>query len=315
MSEPSTQDESNPVITVEGLTKHYGDVLAVDDVSFAVREGEIFGVVGPNGSGKTTTVESVMGLGPFEGEVRVLGLDPRRERTALAQRIGMQLQAAELPARLTVLELLDLFSTFYDETVAYEPLLEMWGIDDERHSRFEALSGGQQQRLFIALALLNDPEVVFVDELTTGLDPEAREAAWRLVERIREEGTTVVLVTHYMAEAETLCDRVAILDDGDLVALDTPRDLLADLDAGRGVVFDDHPDLDLDGVRGLEAVERVERADGVVRAFGAADDLVSSVVLELEGQATPLRNLRTLQPDLADVFMERTGRTEEAHGR
>jgi ABC-2 type transport system ATP-binding protein len=315
MSEPSAHDESNAVITVEGLTRRYGDVLAVDDVSFAVREGEIFGVVGPNGSGKTTTVESVMGLGPFEGEVRVLGLDPRRERTALAQRIGMQLQAAELPARLTVLELLDLFSTFYDETVAYEPLLETWGIDDERHSRFEALSGGQKQRLFIALALLNDPEVVFLDELTTGLDPEAREAAWRLVERIREEGTTVVLVTHYMAEAETLCDRVAILDDGDLVALDTPRDLLADLDTGRGVVFDDHPDLDLDGVRGLEAVERVERDDGVVRAFGAADDLVSSVVLELEGQATPLRNLRTLQPDLADVFMERTGRTEEARGR
>lgn len=315
MSEPSVHDESNAVITVEGLTKRYGDVLAVDDVSFAVREGEIFGVVGPNGSGKTTTVESVMGLGPFEGEVRVLGLDPRRERTALAQRIGMQLQAAELPARLTVLELLDLFSTFYDEPVAYEPLLETWGIDDERHSRFEALSGGQKQRLFIALALLNDPEVVFLDELTTGLDPEAREAAWALVERIREAGTTVVLVTHYMAEAETLCDRVAILDDGDLVALDTPRNLLAELDTGRGVVFDDHPDLDLEGVRGLAAVERVERDDGVIRAFGAADDLVSSVVLELEGQATPLRNLRTLQPDLADVFMERTGRVEEARGR
>ncbi len=206
------------VISVRNLTKRYADFLAVDDISFDVQQGEIFGIVGPNGAGKTSAVETIMGLRwPYEGTVRVLGMDPHSQRKALSERIGIQLQEAELPHRLKVWELIDLFSSFYRTTIPWEPLLHTWGIWEKRNNRFEALSGGQKQRLFIALALVNDPELVFLDELTTGLDPQARRQTWELVRQIRGQGKTVVLVTHYMEEAEILCDRVAIVDHGRIV--------------------------------------------------------------------------------------------------
>ncbi len=300
---------SEPVITVRHLVKRYGDFVAVNDISFEVQRGEIFGIVGPNGAGKTSAVESVMGVRwPFEGEVRVAGLDPHKQRTQLAERIGIQLQEAELPARLKVWELLDLFASFYQKSVPYEPLLKTWGIWEKRNNHFEALSGGQKQRVFIALALLNDPEVVFLDELTTGLDPQARRQTWDLVRQIRAQGKTVVLVTHFMEEAQTLCDRVAIIDGGKIVALDTPDNLLNQIDGERGVWFDDQAQLAVEPLRQLPTVERVVQQDGIVKVYGSAENLVSSVVLALEAQHIPIRNFRTVQPDLEDVFIALTGK-------
>lgn len=215
------------VIDVQNLHKKYGQYSAVEDVSFSVNQGEIFGIIGPNGAGKTTAVESVIGLRqPTAGHIRVLGLDPYSERRVLSQRIGIQLQHAQIPERMKVWEALDLFSSFYDRTVPWEPLLEAWGLVEKRKTGFGKLSGGQKQRLFIALALLNDPEIVFLDELTTGLDPQARRATWELVAAIRDRGKTVVLVTHFMDEAQALCDRVAIIDHGRIIALDSPRALI-----------------------------------------------------------------------------------------
>ena len=212
-----------PVIEVEQLHKGYGEVVAVDDVSFSVDEGEIFGIIGPNGAGKTTTIECVIGLRtPDRGRISVLGMDPIRDRTALTERIGVQLQEAALADRIRVWEALDLFSSFYARTVPWQPLLQQWGLADHRSAMFGTLSGGQRQRLFIALALVNDPDVVILDELTSGLDPQARRATWDLVQAIREQGKTVLVITHFMDEAQFLCDRVAIVDHGSVIALDTP---------------------------------------------------------------------------------------------
>ena len=228
-----------PIIEVEQLHKRYGDVVAVDEVSFSVHAGEIFGIIGPNGAGKTTTVESVIGLRkPDRGRISVLGMDPIRERTALAERIGVQLQAAALAERIKVWEALDLFSSFYARTVPWLPLLQQWGLADKRNATFANLSGGQRQRLFIALALVNDPEVVILDELTSGLDPQARRATWELVQAIREQGKTVLVITHFMDEAQFLCDRVAIIDHGRILALDTPARLVRTFDHESRIVFE-----------------------------------------------------------------------------
>ncbi len=298
-----------PVITVQHLTKRYGSFVAVDDISFAVQQGEIFGIVGPNGAGKTSAVETIMGLRwPFEGTVRVLEMDPHQQRKELAERIGIQLQEAELPHRLKVWELMELFSGFYRKSIPYPPLLETWGIWEKRNSRFEELSGGQKQRVFIALSLLNDPEVVFLDELTTGLDPQARKQTWAMVEQIRAQGKTVVLVTHFMEEAQTLCDRVAIIDGGKIIALDTPQGLLNSIDGQSGLMIENSPEMDMALLQALPTVERVELSNGVVSIYGNADNLVSSVVLALEQHRIPMRNLRTVQPSLDDVFITLTGK-------
>ena len=214
------------VIAVEGLRKRYGATTAVDGVSLGVAAGEIFGIVGPNGAGKTTTVECLEGLvRPDGGSVRVLGLDPVRQGGELRQRVGIQLQHAVLPRRIRVWETLHLYASFYRRVADPEALLEAWGLAEKREAMFETLSGGQRQRLFVALALLNEPEVVFLDELTTGLDPQARRATWELVRRIRDRGVTVVLVTHFLEEAERLCDRIAVFDAGRIVAVDSPEGL------------------------------------------------------------------------------------------
>jgi ABC-2 type transport system ATP-binding protein len=216
------------VIEVEELRKRYGAVAAVDGVSFEVGEREVFGIVGPNGAGKTTTVEILEGLRrPDGGRVRVLGLDPSRDGPRLRQRIGAQLQQAALPDRLKVWEALDLYASFYRRAVPWAELLDRWGLADQRAKTVASLSGGQRQRLLIALALVGQPEVVFLDELTSGLDPQARRDTWELVRAVRDAGTTVVLVTHLMEEAERLCGRVAVIDRGRLVALDTPGALVA----------------------------------------------------------------------------------------
>jgi ABC-2 type transport system ATP-binding protein len=299
----------NPVISVNHLHKAYGATVAVDDISFDVAQGEIFGIVGPNGAGKSTTVESVMGLRePDSGSVSVLGLDPKTQRTTIAQRIGIQLQQAALPERIKVWEALDLYASFYDHTIPWEPLLEEWGLADKRNARFTNLSGGQKQRLFIALALLNDPEVVFLDELTTGLDPQARRSTWDMVADIRDRGKTVVLVTHFMDEAEALCDRVAIIDHGNIIALDTPAQLIAQVDDELRVTFE------VEGLFSAEILTKLPQVTDVTSngrrwtVRGSANGLLSAVVIALEQHAVRVTNLQTERASLEDVFITLTGR-------
>lgn len=298
----------DPVVSVEGLRKTYGSVTAADDVGFAVAPGEVFGMVGPNGAGKTTILECVTGLRkPDTGRVRVLGLDPQRDRYAVRERIGVQLQAAALPDALRVGEAVALFASLYRHRGDPDAALRRVGLDERRNARVGALSGGQRQRLFIALALVHEPEVVLLDELTTGLDPQARRGAWALVREIRERGATVILTTHFMEEAERLCDRVAIVDRGRIVALDTVGRLIASLGEERRVTFDHEGAFDDARVRDLPGVVRVERlGDRVivsVRGVGTA----GRVTTALEEAGVAFDDLRVERPTLEDVFLARTG--------
>ena len=219
------------VIEVKNLHKRYGDLIAVDDISFGVEVGEIFGIVGPNGAGKTTTVEMIEGLrAPDRGSVRVLGLDPRTNRAEVRRRLGIQLQESQLPDRMKVWEALDLYSSFYPDPADWRALMAEMGLADKRDTAYGKLSGGQKQRLSIALALVGNPEVAVLDELTTGLDPQARRDTWELIRAVRDRGVAVVLVTHFMDEAERLCDRLAVIRSGALAALDTPAALIAKAD-------------------------------------------------------------------------------------
>jgi ABC-2 type transport system ATP-binding protein len=296
-------------IQVEGLRKVYGDVTAVDGISFDVRQGEIFGMVGPNGAGKTTTIECIEGLRPpTAGSLSVLGMAPSRDNRELHQRIGVQLQQSALPERIKVWEAMDLYASFYRRSVDWRALLERFGLADKQKTSVGKLSGGQKQRLFIALALVNDPELVFLDELTTGLDPQARRTMWNLVRDIRNQGKTVFLTTHYMEEAELLCDRVAIIDYGRIVALDTPENLIRNLGAENRVVFTVPDGFDSAQLQGLASVSRVEQVGDRVIVYGRGDDLVVDVVTALSRRRVRFRDLRTEQPTLEDVFLALTGR-------
>jgi len=302
-----------PVVVAENLRKRYGSLAAVDGISFQVGRGEIFGMVGPNGAGKTTAVECVEGLRrPDEGCVVVLGLDPWRDARALRERMGVQLQAASLPHRIKVSEALGLFASFYRRSADGNALLERLGLGDRRRAYISQLSGGQRQRLFVALALINRPEVVFLDELTTGLDPQARRATWDLVRDIRAEGATVILTTHFMDEAERLCDRVAIVDHGRFIALDSPAALVLQLGKEGRVVFetvgqDGTCQVNLASLGVLDGVFRVEQEGERIIVYGHGRDLVSAVVNALEAGGVRYRNLRTEQPNLEDVFLALTG--------
>ena len=297
------------VIEVKNLRKTYGSVVAVEEISFEVYEGEIFGMVGPNGAGKTTTVECVEGLRkPDKGELRILGLDPQLEGYSLRQRIGVQLQETALQDHLKVWEALDLFASFYSHPVDWQILLEKMNLAEKRNAAFNKLSGGQKQRLFIALALVNTPELVFFDELTTGLDPQARRNMWDMVRDIREQGKTVVLTTHFMEEAERLCDRVAIVDQGRIVALDTPENLIRDLGAENRVVFTINGEFKAEKLNELASVTRVEQSSDRCEIYGWDEKLIVDVVNALSKNGCPFRDLRTEQPTLEDVFLALTGK-------
>ena len=296
-----------PVITVEHLRKVYGHhVIAVDDISFEVERGEIFGLLGSNGAGKTTTVECVQGLRtPTAGTVRVLGEDPRIHAGALRGRMGCQLQESRLPDHMRVWEALDLFASLTPGAKDWRELLEQWGLEEKRNASFSSLSGGQRQRLFIALALVSDPEVVFLDEMTTGLDPAARRVAWDLIETIRDRGTTVVLVTHFMDEAERLCDRVAVVDKGAIIALDTPRGLVVRYDPLEQVVFS-APDQDVEWLRDVPGARSVTRRGPRVVVEGTGP-LVAYVGAALVERGLTPDDLRVIEPSLEDVFLKLTG--------
>ena len=298
-----------PVIEVSGVRKSYGSTVAVEEASFEVNEGEIFGLIGPNGAGKTTTMECIEGLRkPDRGAISVLGLDPFRQVYKLQERIGVQLQQAQLQKRIKVWEAVDLWASLYRmKTVDGERLLEQLGLADKRSAWFMNLSGGQKQRLFIALALINDPEVVFLDELTTGLDPQARRAIWELVRGIRERGKTVFLTTHLMEEAERLCDRVAIMEHGRIIDIDTPEGLVARHCPERTVVLDTEDAAAPERFEGIAGVESVTSAGTRFTICGRGDDLVSEVIHCLSENRIRVTDFRTILPNLEDVFLKLTG--------
>jgi ABC-2 type transport system ATP-binding protein len=306
------RDEMETIVQVESLRKVYGRTVAVDGISFEVQPGEIFGMVGPNGAGKTTTIECLEGLRkPDAGKVRVLGVDPQREGQIIRHRTGMQLQQSNLPDRLRVWEALDLYASFYPNAVNWRDLLIPLGLDEKRNSAFSKLSGGQKQRLFIALALLPNPQLIFLDELTTGLDPQARHAIWDLIRDVRARGKTVLLTTHFMEEAERLCDHVAILDHGHIVALDTPEALIRSLGVEERVVFIVDRPLPSSFEKDLSSKFHIElQGDRVtIQAnIGHKTPLVNDVVNLLSSHEISFRDLRTEQPTLEDVFLNLTGR-------
>jgi ABC-2 type transport system ATP-binding protein len=299
-----------PVIRVAGIRKAYGTTVAVSDVSFDVQDGEIFGLIGPNGAGKTTTMECVEGIRtPDRGTISILGLDPFRDVYALQERIGVQLQQAQLQKRIKVWEAVHLWASLYPAAVNGDRLLEQLGLTDKRNARFMNLSGGQRQRLFIALALINDPEVVFLDELTTGLDPQARHAIWGLVRDIRARGKTVFLTTHLMEEAERLCDRVAIIEHGRIIDMDTPAALVARHCAERTVILQTLDAAADAHFRAIPRVDEVARSDTQFTIRGQGDDFVTSVIQCLSDHRIAVTDFRTVLPNLEDVFLKLTGRS------
>lgn len=306
------------VIEVKQLYKAYHNHIAVHDVSFTVEQGEIFGLVGPNGAGKTTTVECVAGLRRADrGQISVLGRDPLQDRDELRQRIGVQLQASSLPDKMKVWEALDLFSSLYDDPADWRMLLDYLGLAEKRNSTVDHLSGGQRQRLSLALALVGKPELAILDELTTGLDPQARRDVWQLIEQIRDDGVTVLLVTHFMEEAERLCDRVAVIDRGRAVAIDTPAGLIASLSGQQRVRFRPSVPLADSLLSGLPEVEQVSRKGEQILVTGKGN-LLHAVSSVLAQNAIVAEELRVEQGTLDDVFVALTGHTLEmanGHGR
>ncbi|MEU2339471.1 ABC transporter ATP-binding protein [Streptomyces sp. NPDC006654] len=294
------------VIEVTDLRKSYGGRAVVDGVGFAVEEGEIFGILGPNGAGKTTTVECVEGLRvPDGGRVRVAGLDPVAEHEEVTRVLGAQLQQSELQPKLTVREALDLYASFFPDPVDWRPLAERLGLTPKLTTRFGRLSGGQRQRLFIALALIGNPRVVVLDELTTGLDPRARRDTWALIEDVRDRGVTVLLVTHFMEEAQRLCDRIAVIDKGRVAALDTPAGLIRRSAGATVISFTPSAPLDDHDLAALPALASVERKDGRITLAGT-DETVNAVITLLARHRVTAHQLRVVDATLDDAFLDLT---------
>ena len=298
------------VIRVSDLKKHYGDVKAVDGVSFEVARGEVFGMLGPNGAGKTTTIEVLEGLrDPDSGIVEVLGLDVCKHPDSIKQRIGVQLQSVALYPRLTVTELLDLFGSFFKHSLPTKQLIEAVDLGERADARSMNLSGGQQQRLSIALALVNDPDLVFLDEPTTGLDPQARRSLWDLVKGLQEKGKSVLLTTHYMEEAAELCDRVAIMDHGHILEMGTVQELIGRRFKERAVFFDTSPKLPQDRLAKLGGVTRASQEDGQTVLYSMDVPATVGALLAMADELSlEPRNLGIRQATLEDVFLDLTGR-------
>ncbi|MEU8538843.1 ABC transporter ATP-binding protein [Streptomyces sp. NPDC048717] len=296
-----------PMIEVQDLHKSYGERKAADGVTFAVEEGEIFGILGPNGAGKTTTVECVAGLRvPDTGTVRVGGLDPVARHTEVTRLLGVQLQQSALQPKLTVREALELYASFYEHPADWRELAGQLGLDDQLDTRFAKLSGGRQQRLFIALALIGDPRAVILDELTTGLDPRGRRDTWDMVESVRDRGVTVLLVTHFMEEAQRLCDRIAVIDRGRVTALDTPAGLIGRATAATSVSFEADPRLGHPELAALPGATGAETRDGRTTVIGT-DATVNAFVQLLARTGSTVRGLRVTDATLDDAYLDLTG--------
>jgi len=296
-------------IEVKELTKKYGDVKAVRRVSFSVNEGEIFGMVGPNGAGKTTTIECIEGLRkPDSGSISVLGINPAKEREKLYDIIGVQLQEASYQDRIRVWELCELFSSFYKNPLPYKKLLSEFGMEEKKNSFISRLSGGEKQRVSVILALIGNPRVVFLDELTTGLDPQARRQMWELVRNLKIEGRTIYLTTHYMEEAEYLCDRVAIMDHGEIIAFDTPQNLIRSSGLEEAIIFTVHRELDLEILKNIVGVKAVSKKGDEITVLGMDKNLLNNLVSFLQKEGYEFSDLRYTRPNLEDVFLKLTGR-------
>ncbi|HUA27250.1 MAG TPA: ABC transporter ATP-binding protein [Streptosporangiaceae bacterium] len=307
---PGSQAEaaSTPAVEISHLRKTYGSLVAVDDVSFSVTEGEIFGILGPNGAGKTTTVECAVGLrSPDSGTIRLMGIDPQADKARIHEITGVQLQSGAFPAKLRVGEIIDTYRSFYRHPADAGELAEALGLADKRTSYYRSLSGGQQQRLSVVLALIGAPRIAVLDEMTTGLDPQARRAAWELIERVRDRGTTVLLVTHFMEEAERLCDRVALIDSGRIVALDTPAGLAVRAMGGKTVRFLPSAPFDDSVLTGLAEVTAIEH-DGHHVVVTGTGELATKVIVALHLAGIEARDVRIDASTLEDAFVRLTGR-------
>jgi ABC-2 type transport system ATP-binding protein len=296
---------------VDRLHKQYGTTVAVDDVSFSITEGEIFGIIGPNGAGKTTTVECISGLRvPDSGSITVYGLNPKNDREELRRYVGVQLQESLLPPRIKVGEALNLFASFYSDPMDSHSLLQSLGIAEKRNSRFKQLSGGQKQRLSIALALVGNPKLAILDELTTGLDPEARRETWQLIEQIRDRGVTVILVTHYMDEAERLCDRVALINHGRVIALDAPAALATNYGGVVRMEFLPSKPIEDQVLTTLSGVASVERRGQQVIISGTGD-VTTDVLYALEKIGVKARYIQVKTGTLEDAFVKLVPRDDK----
>jgi ABC-2 type transport system ATP-binding protein len=303
-----------PAVTVEHLVKKYGRLVAVNDVSLSIHEGEIFGIIGPNGAGKTTTVECISGLrGPDSGSISIYGLSPQKDRNAIREFVGVQLQESALPPRLRVREAVRLFASFYPNPLDPDQLLESLGIQQMANSSFKSLSGGQKQRLSIALALVGSPRLAILDELTTGLDPEARREIWSLIERMRDRGVTVILVTHFMDEAERLCDRLALINRGTVVALDTPEAIAARAGGSR-VRFVPSQPVDDQTLRAIPGVSEIERKERYVTVTGTGD-LAGSLINALAAIGVRVSDVEARTGNLEDAFIKLTKDDVSSVGR
>jgi ABC-2 type transport system ATP-binding protein len=302
---PKTESES--AITVQHLVKRYGDFVAVNDVSFSIKQGEIFGMIGPNGAGKTTTVECISGLRvPDSGLISVYGLSPQKDRDKIRKLVGVQLQESVLPPRIKVGEALDLFASFYSNPLNSDKLLELLGITKVKNSQFRQLSGGQKQRLSVALALVGNTRVAILDELTTGLDPEARRETWDLIEGVRERGVTVILVTHFMDEAERLCDRLTLINHGKLVVLDTPEAIAA-MAGGNMVRFIPSRPVDDKTLLAIPGLTGIDRKEKYVTVTGTGD-LAASVINALAKIGVQISDIEARGGNLDDAFVKLTTR-------
>ena len=300
----------NSILEVENLVKRYGDVEAVRGVSFSVQEGEVFGLLGPNGAGKTSTVEILEGLRTADGgRVNVCGFDPQRDPDGLKHEIGAALQSTSLPDKLRVIEALRVFASFYRRGRNPEELLKRFGLEEKRNTFYGTLSGGQKQRLALAMALVNDPKVLFLDEPTAGLDPQVRREIYDIIEELKREKKTILMTTHYIEEAERLCDRVAIIDHGKVMALGTPRELKARSGGTTRIEVRLSKPESNGALKGLEGVVDVREVDGayVIHSHRPPQAIVS-LVKHLEAQGTELVSLEISTPSLEDVFIELTGR-------
>ena len=300
---------TTPAIRATDVTKHYGDLTAVDGVSLEVRPGEIFGIIGPNGAGKTTFMECLEGLRrPTSGTIDVLGEDPSHPTKRWRERIGVQLQTAALPPKITVNEAMALFASLYSDPADTGQLLDELGIAAKGRSYVDKLSGGQRQRVFIALALVGKPDVVFLDELTTALDPQGRLAMWDVVRSIRQGGATVVMTTHYMEEAEALCDRVAVIDAGRLIALDTVPGLIASVTKGTKVQLRTSRQLGSGVLDEIDGISDVTIAGTSVSMLWSGTGIPHAAIAAIEAAGLTVANIRTSSPGLEDVFLALTGR-------
>lgn len=312
---PKTSDknpsyEQKYVIAVENLRKTYGEIVAADDVSFSVEEGEIFGIIGPNGAGKTTIVECISGLRvPDVGSITVFGLRQETNRKKLREQIGVQIQESSLPPNIKIREVMELFASFYENPADWDDLLDSLGIADKKNAKFKHLSGGQKQRLSIALALIGNPKIAILDELTTGLDPEARREAWDLIEDIRDKGVTILLVTHYMEEAERLCDRVALIVRGKIVVLDTPESIANRYGGGTQVRFLPSRPISDEILTSLEGVTDVKHHGRRIVVSGTAE-LPSQIIHALEGIGVKALEIQTRSGDLEEAFVRLTKKEE-----